>query len=368
MPPSLTIGIDARAAAEIPAGRGRVVRELLSALAARSDDHRYILYCRRRPKRTQVDDRFRWRELAVADPAWALWAAASANRDCDVLLSTNSYLMVCLSHVPSAMIVYDLVPFVPGIPAQRRSRRMERLTLRAAIARTDAVLCVSRSTLDDVIARYPAAEGKTRALPLAAGALFGSPRSQAKLAHARKRYGLPRSFVLSVGTFEPRKNLQRLADAHAGLPDELRINHPLALVGPPGWDNARLMRALAGKDEIRLLGFVDDEDLATLYASSTVFCYPSLYEGFGLPVLEAMQSGTPTIISCVSSLPEVAGDSACYVDPYSVPDIRRALTELLASPTKRTKLARDGRARAAMFSWARTAEQTLTVLKSLAGR
>lgn len=368
MAPSLTIGIDARAAVEIPAGRGRVVRELLGALAARSDDHRYLLYCRRPNMGSELDERFRWRELAIADPAWMLWAATSANRACDAFLSPNSYLAACFLRVPSAIIIYDLVPFMPGVPALRRSRWIEWATLRPAIARAAALICVSQSTRDDLVERYPDARRNTTVVPLAASAMFGGPGRGAGLERLRKQYHLPGQFVLSVGTLEPRKNLKRLIDAHAGLPDELRVNHPLVLVGPTGWDSEGLLRTVSGSDEIHILGRVDDGDLAALYASCTVFCYPSLYEGFGLPVLEAMQSGAPTITSDVSSLPEVAGDGARYVDPRSVDEIRAALRDLLSSPNERAELSRRGRARAATFSWDQTAAETLTVLESLAGR
>src|ERR1035437_1615474 len=191
---------------------------------------------------------------------------------------------------------------MPGVPALRRSRWIEWATLRLAIARAAALICDSQSTRDDLLERYPQARRNTTVVPLAASAVFGAPGRGAGLERLRTRYHLPGQFVLSVGTLEPRKNLKRLVDAHAGLPDELRVNHPLVLVGPTGWDSEGLLQTVSGSDEIQILGCVEDGDLAALYASCTVFCYPSLYEGFGLPVLEAMQSGAPTITSDVSSL------------------------------------------------------------------
>lgn len=361
-----TIGIDVRGAAEIPAGRGRVVRELLIALAARDDDLRYVLYSRRPPNAIELDDRFDWRMRVVADPVWSLWAAASAGRQCDVFLSINSYLTASLVRVPTAIIVHDLIPFTPGIPTHRRSRRIERLTLSPAVHRADAIVCVSGSTRDDLLGRYPRARSKTVVVPLAVGPPFTCPKSPLELARVRELYGLPASFVLAVGTLERRKNLFRLIEAHAGLSADLRTRHPLVLVGPEGWDHeVELRGAISRGGEVRAVGHVPDNDLSALYASCTVFCYPSLYEGFGLPVLEAMRSGAPTITSNVASLPEVAGDGAWYVDPLSTPEIREALTELLSSRAKREELARRATARAASFSWGRTAEQILAVLGSL---
>ena len=169
--------------------------------------------------------------------------------------------------------------------------------------------------------------------------------------------------MLSVGTLEPRKNLQRLIAAHRSLPDELRQAHPLVLVGPKGWEIDEVLRR--HRADVQLLGFVDDDDLAALYSLCTVFAYPSLYEGFGLPVLEALQSGAPVITSRMSSLPEVAGDAARYVDPRAEGEIAAALRELLESPTAREELARGGPERAARFSWDRTAGETLAILERL---
>jgi glycosyltransferase involved in cell wall biosynthesis len=138
------------------------------------------------------------------------------------------------------------------------------------------------------------------------------------------------------------------------------------LVGPRGWELDELVRRLEAEDDVRLLGYVGDEDLAALYELCTVFAYPSLYEGFGLPVLEAMQSGAPTLTSGTSSLPEVGGDAVRYVDPGSVEDIRAGLRELLEDRQQRAELGRRGRERAAGFSWDRAAGEVLAVLERLA--
>jgi alpha-1,3-rhamnosyl/mannosyltransferase len=365
----LTIGIDARAAAEEPAGRGRVVRELVAALAARSDPHAYRLYCRTAEAVEGIGDldgRFTWVAVGHPDPLWHAATARRANRECDVFLSTNSYLTAWLLRIPTAVVVYDLIPFVPGAHAQSRAARIERATLGRAVKRADALLCISEATRRDLVARRPAAAGKAAVVPLAAHPRFARRRSEDELAEVRARLGLPESFVLSVGTLEPRKNLARLVEAYAGLPDETRGAHPLVLAGPRGWEIDDLLARLAAREgDVRVLGFVQDEDLAALYALCTVFAYPSLYEGFGLPVLEALAAGAPTVTSSVSSLPEVGGDAAIYVDPHDVGEIRGALRELLGSPERRAQLAARGRERAAGYSWDRTAGATLDALEAI---
>ncbi len=350
----MIVGVDARAAAEVPAGRGRYVRELLRALSALPDDGtRYVLYCRR-PADLGLDRRFRWREIALPDPAWHLATAARASRACDVLLSTNSYLTAWFAAVPTALVIFDLIAFLPGAAPQRRAARIERATLAPAVRRAAALLCISEATRRDLVERYPRAAGKAVVTPLAASPALARP---AGIEAVRAKHGLEGPFVLAAGTLEPRKNLVGLMEAWAGLADP---GAELVLVGPPGWEMEEIVRR-ARADRVRLLGFVPDAELAALYASCAVFAYPSLYEGFGLPVLEAMACGAPVVTSDLSSLPEVAGDAALLVDPRDPAALGAALARLLADPAERSRLSAAGRARAATFTWERTARETLAV-------
>jgi glycosyltransferase involved in cell wall biosynthesis len=155
-------------------------------------------------------------------------------------------------------------------------------------------------------------------------------------------------------------------EAFAQLPERLRDGYRLAVVGPRGWDyEETVARAQARGEEVTLLGQVPDEDLAALYRLCTVFCFPSLYEGFGLPLLEGMAAGAACITSSVSSLPEVGGDAVRYVDPHSVDAIAAALAELLESEPERRRLGEQARERARSFSWARTAEELVRELAGL---
>jgi glycosyltransferase involved in cell wall biosynthesis len=365
----MIIGVDARAAAEEPAGRGRVLRELLPALASRGDPHRYLLYCRRSWTGAALDERFRWMPLGLPDPAWHAVAALRANRACDAFLSTNSYLTAWVLRVPCVVVVYDMVAFLPQAHAQKRAARIERATIRPAIHRAERLVCISRSTEKDLLRLFPPAKGKTTVVPLAADRRFQRQRTSAEVERTVARYGVSAgSYVLTAGTLEPRKNLLRLIRAHAALPPELRGRHPLLIVGPRGWEEQEIMRAAAGAEAVRLTGFVADDDLAALYAGCAVFCYPSLYEGFGLPVLEAMASGAAVITSHVSSLPEVGGDAVEYVDPADERSIAAALERLLRSQDERDRLARAAKQRAETFSWDRVAHAVLHELEGAADR
>jgi glycosyltransferase involved in cell wall biosynthesis len=355
------LGIDARAAAEEPAGRGRYVRELLGALARRDDDHTYELYAHTRWDR-ELDERFRWQLIPSRDPVWNLRAARAASKRCAAFLSTNSYLTAWFLRVPSAVVVYDLVAFQPGATARRSSGLIEHATIRIGVRRAARLLCISQATRSDLVARYPWAASKATVVPLAAGERFSRELRASDFEAVRSRHGLETDFVLCAGTLEPRKNLLRVLEAHAALGRSVQ----LALVGPRGWEFKPILEEASRRNDVRVLGQVTDEELAALYQACTVFCYPSLYEGFGLPLLEAMASGAPCVTSSVSSLPEVGGDAVVYVDPTDVDEIRGAVERLLESEPDRTALGERAKQRAASFSWDRTVAQTLETLASVA--
>jgi glycosyltransferase involved in cell wall biosynthesis len=362
---AFTIGIDARAAVEVPAGRGRVVRELLRSLAARADDgHRYILYARRAWDELELDGRFAWCTIAARDPWWHVSAARAANRACDVFLSSNSYLTVLFLRIPAVTIIYDLAAFEPAMRPNARSTIIERLTLAPAVRRSAALIAISKATADALAARYPASVSRTTVAHLGAG-----PEHAGELAPTEARALPAPGFVLAVGTLEPRKNLPRLVQAYRTLDAELQVRHPLVVVGTLGWKTGPTLAALGSLGErCTMLGFVSDAVLRELYGRCGVFCYPSLGEGFGLPVLEAMAAGAPVVTSNTSSLPEVGGDTVEYVDPHDVTSIAAGLRRVLVDDARRAQLSAGGPARASGFSWERFGQRTLEVLEAAGGR
>jgi alpha-1,3-rhamnosyl/mannosyltransferase len=365
---TLRIGIDARAAAEEKGGRGTMVRELLAALARSSAPHRFELYARTAWHGAALDGRFRWRLTRQGDPWWNVRAGAGAHEACDVFLSTNSYLTAWFTRVPTVLVVCDLVAFDDALAPQRRARLIERATLPLAVRRADRIAAISRATADDLARRFPAAATKTAVTPLAADPAFATaPATDAP--ELVERHGITRPYVLAVGTLEPRKNLPRLIEAFAALPAGLRAAHELVLVGATGWQTDATLQAIAAHDDaVRALGHVSEPDLRGLYRGAALFAYPSLYEGFGLPVLEAMTAGVPVVTSHVSSLPEVAGDAALYCDPRDVGSIRDALALGLTDRVLARELVERGRARAAVFSWERHVAETLALIEDAARR
>jgi glycosyltransferase involved in cell wall biosynthesis len=364
--PGLRIAIDARAAAEVPAGRGRYVRELLRHVAALDADHRFVLYARTpwAEPALDADPRFAWRIVSAGEPQWALAAAWHASRQCDVVLATNSYLLAALARIPSIAFVHDLASYRDDVVLPRGAA-FERLTLPLAVRRATLLAANSHATRDDLVTRYPRAGAKSAVTQLAADAAFAAVADGPS---AATRHGFVKPYVLALGTLEPRKNLPRLIEAFAGLDPSLRDAHELVLVGGSGWATGEIDASIARhRDLVRPLGHVPDADLPALYRDAALFAYPSLFEGFGLPVLEAMTAGTAVVAARIPSLAEVGGDAVRYADPCDVESLRDALDALLRDPGERARLAAAGRERSHAFSWERTARETLALIERAAG-
>ncbi|MEM9515746.1 MAG: glycosyltransferase family 1 protein [Actinomycetota bacterium] len=257
-------------------------------------------------------------------------------------------LVPCGTSVPLVVTVHDLAFLHDPGQFSRHGVRTMRRSLDALRARADRVVCSSLATLDDC-RRVGIDDARLRHVPLGVDVAVAS---DGDIERVRRRYRLPDEFVLFVGTLEPRKNLPRLVDALADGP------LPLVVAGAEGWGD----RPDLDRPHVLPVGFVDADDLAALYATATVFAYPSEREGFGLPVGEAMAQGAPVVTSRGTSTEEVAGGAAVLVDPFDITDIRRGVHEALDG---RSELADAGRARAATLTWSATAEATAAVYHEL---
>ena len=270
---------------------------------------------------------------------------------------------------PTVATVHDMSHLIcPQLHPAARIAYMRR-ALPASLRRTSHVITVSEATRRDLVAHlgYPAE--RITVTHLGASAAF-RPHSPAELAPALQRLGLrPQGYSLYVGTIEPRKNLDRLLTAYESLPPPLRLRHPLVLAGSPGWNSEHThqrMERAASAGWLRYLRYAPQGDLPALYAGARVFVYPSLYEGFGLPVLEAMACGVPVITSDCSSLPEVAGGAALQVAPLDEAALAAALQRALQDDAWRAQASAAGLARARQFSWQRCVRQTAEVYARLA--
>ena len=260
---------------------------------------------------------------------------------------------------PVATIVHDVS--YRRLPESYPS--LLRLRIEASVAwsvrRSGALITPSEFSRDELLSVYPRLSGeRVVVVPGAASAAFAVEPSAAVTDDVRRRYSLPEEFVLAVGDVHPRKNITRLVTAseHAGV--------PLVVVGRARWGTAGTGSSDRPGRE-RWLGYVPTEDLVALFHLCSVFAYPSLYEGFGLPVVEAMAAGAPVITSSTTALAEVAGDATIRVDPTSVEEIADAIHRVMSSPELRQSLAIAGRERANQFSWERSGAMLLHALRGL---
>lgn len=248
----------------------------------------------------------------------------------------------------------------------RRSRTQLRLTVRHSARRAAQVLSLSEHARRDIIETYGVNEKRITAIPLAAPAHFGPVEDARELQRVRHNYGIEGDYILSVGSIQPRKNLARLVRAYASLRNSLPSEKlpKLVMVGKCAWLYDETLRALdetGVRDSVILTGYVPECDLPPLYSGAMCFVYPSYFEGFGLPPLEAMKCGAPVIVGNTTSLPEVVGDAGLKVDPYDVEAIAAGLKRLVADSELRHELRVKGIARARTFDWRETARRTLSV-------
>lgn len=266
--------------------------------------------------------------------------------------------------------IYD-VSFLthPELHVEANIRHCLRGT-RDAIERADAILAISEHTRHDLVELMGARPERIVVTPLAHDPAYRRVREPARLAEVRRRYELPERFVLSVGTVEPRKNIERLIEAYATLPEALRRDVSLVVAGGKGWLSESLQGEVARRRldrYVHFTGYVEAADMSALYSLADVLAYPSLYEGFGLPVLEAMACGTPVLTSDISSLPEVAGDAALLVAPKSTEAIADALRAILEDTALRASMSARGLEWSGRFSWDRCARETLAVYEAVGG-
>jgi glycosyltransferase involved in cell wall biosynthesis len=391
----MRIGIDFTSGVQQRAGIGRYTRELVRALAELDNANEYVLFQAHRGAKERAGpwpQNFHVRSIPVTD-RWLVILWQRLRLPIPVELCTGpvdvfhspDFVLPPVRRARTVLTVHDLSflttpeTFAPGL-RDYLTRAVHR-----AVARADHILADSGSTKDDLITYlktdpdritvvYPGVEPRFR------------PLDEPAVSTVCGRYGLSRPFILSVSTLQPRKNYTTLIEAYAhlesyglqtlrpgGVPSLSRdsgqaADYELVIVGSKGWLYQEIFETverlgLAGR--VRFLEFVPDEDLPALYNAADLFALPSLYEGFGLPVLEALACGTPVVTSNVSSLPEVAGDAAVLVSPRDVEGLSQALYRALTDQELRTTLRQRGLMQAQYFTWHQAAKTVLDVYRQL---
>lgn len=338
---------------DTPGGTAMAAVELSRALATRNDVEVVGVAGRhRRPPTRGYEPTVPVSQLPVGGPllvesslrlGWPRieWAAPRI----DLQHATSIIPFASSPKLPLVVTVHDLAFLHHPQFFTARGRGVFARALALVKRRATLVLCSSRATLDDCVANGFGAD-RLRLVPLGVRMQSATPE---QVRSVRERHGLPDEYLLFVGTLEPRKNLARLLDAHrmlgAGVP-------PLVVAGAPGWGDDDMAARVASANNVLFIGHVASQDLAALYAGAGALCYPSLMEGFGLPVLEAMSQGTPVVTSRGTSTEEAAGGAAVLIDPLSVESIAEGIRDAL---TRHNELSQLGHERAKGATWEATA-------------
>lgn len=369
------IGIDSHSAEHEGEGNSTYSRNLISALFATEGPEAFALFAADpdHPFYRSLPPRRGSRVFRVAQGrglarvGWTL-ARAATRRRVDGL--HVQYWAPLAYGGPLVVTVPDLafLHLPDTFPAAQRLAL--RVLVPRSIAKASRVITVSEFSRGDIVTSYGVRPEKVTVIPLGAGASF-RPLESARTEGVLARYGLRPGFLFSLGRLNWRKNLERILLAYGRLRTSGVSDTPLVIGGKldyGGEEALRRMRLSEVGSSVRWIGLIPDEDLPAFYNAAACFVYPSLFEGFGLPVLEAMACGTPVVTSDRAALPELVGDAAMVVDPESVEALAEAMTRVLTDATLAADLGRRGLERSRRFSWRETARRTLEVYREAVGR
>ena len=296
--------------------------------------------------------------------AWCAW-----RRNLGLIHDPTGAMPLLLTGARRVATIHDVIPYIYPETSSRLDWLIYRCWLPLAVRRLDAIITVSEQSRSDIIRYLPTQPEDVTVIPEAASNTY-CVLDQAEVAVALARHGIDFPYILYVGSVEARKNLPRLLAAYAQL-REWSGQWKLVIIGARKWKSNPVfdtVRQLGLESHVHFTGYVEESDLPALYNGASLFVFPSLYEGFGLPVLEAMACGTPVVTSNTSSLPEVAGDAALLVDPSDVAAIAWAMRRVLDDHALSAKMRAKGLARAREFTWERTARETIAVYERVLGK
>lgn len=362
-----TVGVDATPLLGERSGVGNYSARLLAAQLRTEPERNYLLYSNRPLEKLEPSLANAQRIPGYLPNSRWLWMQLMLPRiisrtNPDICHFTNALAPLWLNK-PYVLSIYDATLFLYSRYHPRTRLLAIRLMLPMVARRAAAVITISQSARNDLVQILKIPAEKIHVVYGAAPDNFGQVKDSDELARIRQKYELSEHFLLYVGTLEPRKNLDRLVRVFgrlkaAGQP------HKLVLAGPWGWSMDgfyQQIEELGLKESVQMLGYIPAEDLPGLYSLATVFVFPSLYEGFGLPPLEAMACGTPVLSSRNSSLAEICGDAACLIDPLNEESLFEGLMRILGDENLRKEMGQFGRKRARQFSWERAARETTAV-------
>lgn len=277
-----------------------------------------------------------------------------------------NHILPCISNTGMVLTIHDMIAFSKWYKPISRFR-VQRL-LKTSAKRAHKIITVSENSKRDIIKILGVPEEKVKVIYNGIDDVYEPIDDKRGLDFVKTRYGITSRFILHVGSLNPRKNIPRLIDAYNMLPAEILKEYELVIVGKKSWKADKIFaktKKLGLEDRVIFTGFVADSDLPLLMNAADLLAFPSLYEGFGIPPLEAMACGTPVVASNTSSIPEVVGDAALLFDPYNVEEIANAMYRALTNEQLRDELRQKGFKRAKQFSWEKAARETLAVYEGV---
>jgi glycosyltransferase involved in cell wall biosynthesis len=377
----MRIGIDVTSAVMQGGGIGRYTRELVQATLSQQADHMYVLFSAPPPLNKALSQIFPGNgqvtyKVAPVSEQWLyrMWYRArlpvSVQRftgKLDLFHSPDFVLPPVSGNIPTLLTVHDL-SFVhyPDVYPEVLVNYLNKV-VPWSVARATHILADSAATKQDLVAIWQVPDEKITVLYSGVNAAFARVTAGEKITAVRQKYHLGEApYLLSVGTVQPRKNYQMLIQAFAPL--AAKFPHHLIIAGGKGWLYDEMMAEVEKQgvaERVHFIGFVDDEDLPALYSGAALYLFPSLYEGFGLPMLEAMACGVPVIASDVSSLPEVGAETAVLLPPHDLIQWTQKIDTLLSDSAQRQKMTEAGYKQVQKFSWQKASTQLLTLYQTL---
>lgn len=356
----MKIAIDIRTAGGEKTGKGWYTFHLVHELLKLDKKNKYLLYC---SSGVPGFDEFPNVTMRIAEGKSFLWhynvARDIQKENVDLFFAPSSFIIPAIlpKNIKTIVTVHDLVAFLFPNTHNKKATLIEKLFLKRAVRNASKILTVSENTKKDLLKKFALLESKIEVIPCSAGDEF-MPLEKSQLNNFKAQTNLPEEFFLAVGTIEPRKNYVNLIKAFALFVDKFPHYH-LVIVGGKGWDYEEVYQEIRNNyltKKVHMLGYISSSSLVKLYNSAKAVVFPSLYEGFGIPPLEAMKSGCPVIASSTSSIPEVVGDSAILFNPYSHLDIAGAMIHFASHPNLAHDLHQKGLIQAQKFSWENSAK------------
>ncbi len=367
----MKIAIDIRDACGEKTGKGWYTFNLVHELLKADIENEYLLYTN---KKTKEFSQYKNTTLKFVEGKGLWWhfkaLKAIKSEKADIFIAPTSYIIPALApkSLKTFVVVHDLVAFLFPENHNKKAVIIEKFTLKRAVNKCAQVIAVSQNTKNDLVAKFPLVKEKTTVVYPAVASEF-KPLEQ-KLDDWQQERQLPKHFFLCVGTLEPRKNLETTLQAHALLIDRKKKkneNPHLVIIGARGWQFKKIfarLQKLGTADYVVFKGYVSSEELVKYYNTALALVFPSLYEGFGLPPLEAMKCACPVISSALGSLPEVVEEAGLLINPNSVKDLAKAMEKIYHDHELRLELSLRGLLQVEKFDWQKSAAKIINLIKN----